>query len=135
MFNLNIAANFGIEAEFNPHAEVKLAFVGSAALYQKLVNTLAVPCPIYSFSTISDVPSWRELELAGENGDQALLSRLRDSIDTDDVFTIIYTSGTTGRAKGVMLTHRNVVSTVISTAQHTGLPHAPRYRHQNNAPH
>jgi long-chain acyl-CoA synthetase len=59
---------------------------------------------------------------AGRQGKLQQLALLRNSIQPDDVFTIIYTSGTTGRAKGVMLSHRNVVSTVTATADHTRLP-------------
>ena len=34
----------------------------------------------------------------------------------DDLASIVYTSGTTGAPKGVMLTHRNIMSNVIATA-------------------
>lgn len=36
----------------------------------------------------------------------------------DDLAAIVYTSGTTGRPKGVMLTHKNIVSNVIETVEH-----------------
>jgi len=41
------------------------------------------------------------------------------SIKPEDVFTIVYTSGTTGEPKGVMLTHRNLVSN-IEAVNHAG---------------
>jgi long-chain acyl-CoA synthetase len=43
--------------------------------------------------------------------------RRRDSRAADDVATIVYTSGTTGNPKGVMLTHQNIVSNVLSALQ------------------
>ena len=36
------------------------------------------------------------------------------SVKPDDLLSLVYTSGTTGDPKGVMLTHRNMVSNVIS---------------------
>ena len=37
-------------------------------------------------------------------------------VDLDEVVALPYSSGTTGLAKGVMLTHRNLVSNLVQTA-------------------
>lgn len=39
-----------------------------------------------------------------------------DQVEPDDLASIVYTSGTTGNPKGVMLTHKNIMSNVIEIA-------------------
>lgn len=60
------------------------------------------------------VRSMSGLEAMGEDRleEAQLVSRLREracSASLNDTFSLVYTSGTTGRAKGVVISHRNIV--------------------------
>jgi long-chain acyl-CoA synthetase len=65
--------------------------------------------------TMADVIAIGERALATDPGAEARYRDEAAAVSPDSLATIVYTSGTTGDPKGVMLTHRNIVSNVIAT--------------------
>ncbi|MFL5691454.1 MAG: long-chain-fatty-acid--CoA ligase [Ktedonobacteraceae bacterium] len=58
------------------------------------------------------IHAYRDVVNSGVEGAEDFLKPVQD-VSPDDVAVILYTSGTTGRPKGVVLTHRNLISNAI----------------------
>jgi long-chain acyl-CoA synthetase len=97
------------------HAEVQVIFAGDQIIYDKALQA-GKGRKIYTFDRLPEVPHWTEVQAAGKPGDRTSLANHKTSVKPEDLFTIIYTSGTTGRPKGVMLTHANVLSNLMSVS-------------------
>jgi len=100
------------------HSEATYCFVSCGEVLGK-IKAIKDQVPslndIYSFDTLPNCKNWSEvLELGADTSNQPRVEELMKAVSPGDLATLIYTSGTTGRPKGVMLSHDNIVSNVIS---------------------
>jgi long-chain acyl-CoA synthetase len=102
------------------HSESSFCFISDLEIFNKLnsilKNTKKIK-DVFSFDLIENCKSLESILKTENFKIQEQIDLKKKDVSPNDLATIIYTSGTTGVPKGVMLTHENIVSNVLSSSK------------------
>ncbi|MDO5969694.1 long-chain fatty acid--CoA ligase [Flavivirga aquimarina] len=111
------------------HSESIYCFVSDDEVLEKInkVKSKTQLKEVYSFDHIKNCKHYSELlDLGKDESNNDEVQARKDVVQPNDLATIIYTSGTTGKPKGVMLSHNNIVSNVLSAQLKFPLKHGEK---------
>jgi long-chain acyl-CoA synthetase len=103
-------------------SEAKMVLISDNKLFKSASPAIfgtSSAVKVYTFDDIPGVKSWKRITDIGINCSEDLRQEVEKEkalIGPETFASLIYTSGTTGKPKGVMLSHKNLVSNFISAA-------------------
>jgi long-chain acyl-CoA synthetase len=115
------------------HSDAAQVIVSGKKLFKQfsgVIEKINRKIEIYTFDKVEGAKNWMEIVESGRNRKEDFweeLEDLKESIQPNDFATLIYTSGTTGVAKGVMLSHKNLVHNFLAASEIFGLKPTDKY--------